>query len=158
RKAIETAADVCGDRVMTVIGHDTETVLGAVAAAPGFVVVNEDYEKGLGTSIAVAARTCQKYADAILLLLADQPRITAEHLQSLVDEWTGADDEIVATAFAETLGPPVLFPSDSFSALAALTGDQGARAILRDRRFSIKTVRFDEAAVDIDTPADLASL
>ncbi|MCP5090355.1 MAG: NTP transferase domain-containing protein, partial [Gammaproteobacteria bacterium] len=47
RKAIETAADVCGDRVMTVIGHDTETVLGAVAAAPGFVVVNEDYEKGL---------------------------------------------------------------------------------------------------------------
>ncbi len=158
RKAIETAADVCGDRVMTVIGHDTETVLGAVAAAPGFVVVNEDYEKGLGTSIAVAARTCQKYADAILLLLADQPRITAEHLQSLVDEWTGAGDEIVATAFAETLGPPVLFPSDSFSALAALTGDQGARAILRDRRFSIKTVRFDEAAVDIDTPADLASL
>lgn len=143
---------------MTVIGHDVETVLGAVAAAPGFVVVNENYEKGLGSSIAVAARTCQKYADAILLLLADQPRITAEHLQSLVDEWTGADDEIVATAFAETLGPPVLFPSATFSALTSLSGDQGARAILRDRLFSIKTVRFEAAAVDIDTPADLASL
>jgi molybdenum cofactor cytidylyltransferase len=158
RKAIETAADICGDRVVTVIGHDAETVLGAVAAAPGFVVVNEHCEKGLGTSIAVAARTCQKYADAILLLLADQPRITAEHLQALIDNWTGADDEIGATAFAETLGPPVLFPSGSFSALAALTGDQGARAILRDSRFSIKTVRFEAAAVDIDTPADLDSL
>lgn len=158
RRAIETAADICGDRVVTVIGHDPETVLGAIAAAPGFIVVNEDYEKGLGSSVALAARSCQKYADAILLLLADQPRISTEHLQALIDSWTGADDEIVATAFAETLGPPVLFPRCSFSALAALTGDQGARAILCDRRFSIKTVRFDAAAVDIDTPADLVSL
>lgn len=158
RKAIETAADICGDRVVTVIGHGAETVLAAVAATPGFIVVNEHYEKGLGTSIAVAARTCRKYADAILLLLADQPLITAEHLQALIDNWSGVDDEIVATAFANTMGPPVLFPSGSFSALTALTGDQGAREILRDSRFSIKTVGFEAAAVDIDTPADLASL
>ena len=158
RKAIETAADVCGERVITVIGHDPETVVGAVAAAPGFIVVNENYQDGLGTSIAVAAHTCRNYADAILLLLADQPLVTAEHLQALIDNWSGADDEIVATAFADTVGPPVLFPRGSFSALAALTGDHGAREILRDSRFSIKTVRFDAAAVDIDTPADLASL
>ena len=158
RKAIETAADVCGERVITIIGHDPESVLGAVGAAPGFIVVNENYRDGLGTSIAVAAQTCRKYADAILLLLADQPLVTAEHLQALIDNWSGADDEIVATAFANTLGPPVLFPSGSFSALAALAGDQGARQVLRDSRFSIETVRFEAAAVDIDTPADLASL
>ena len=158
RKVIETAADICGGRVVTVIGHDPETVLGAVAAAPGFIVVNENHQDGLGTSIAVAARTCRRYAEAILLLLADQPLVTAEHLQTLIDNWSGADNEIVATAFADTLGPPVLFPSCSFSALASLTGDQGARTLLRDSAFSLKTVRFEAAAVDVDTPADLASL
>ena len=158
RKAIETAADVCGERVITVIGHDSESILGAVGAAPGFIVVNENYRDGLGTSIAMAAHTCRKCADAILLLLADQPLVPAEHLQALIDNWSGADDEIVATAFADTLGPPVLFPRGSFSALATLTGDHGAREILRDSTFSVGSVRFEAAAVDVDTPADLASL
>lgn len=158
RRTIAAAAAICGDRVLTIIGHDPGTVLGAIAAAPGFVVVNEDYENGLGTSIATAARICQNSADAILLLLADQPLITTEHLRALIGSWSGADNEIVATAFADALGPPVLFPSGAFSELASMTGDLGARALLHDRRFSLKTVHFEAAAIDIDTPADLAAL
>ncbi len=153
-----TATVACGSRVVTVVGHDWATVLRLVNSDSGFVVVNEDYENGLGTSIAAAARACQKYADAILLILADQPLVTVEHLQVLINSWSGADNEIVATAFFDTQGPPVLFPRGAFLALCSLTGDQGARALFHDNRFSLKTVRFEAAAVDIDTPADLAAL
>jgi len=130
----------------------------AMKSRSGFVVVNEDYRSGLGSSIATAARVCHGNADALLLLLADQPLVTAQHLRNLVESWSGSENEIVATTYAGTKGAPVLFPRGAFDALRSLTGDQGARVLLNDSRFSLKTVRFEPAAVDIDAPEDLASL
>lgn len=156
RRALVTAAEVCGDRVVTVIGHDWEAVLAACAARAGFVVVNENYKDGFGTSIAAAARACRQSADALLVQLADQPLVTSQHLQTLVDSWSGSATEIVASAYDETEGPPVLFPRGAFAQLTALDGDAGARALLHDPRFTVKTVPFEPGAVDIDTPLDLA--
>lgn len=158
RRAIEAATEVCDDRVITVIGHDSAVVLKAMNSHSGFIVVNEDYARGLGSSIATATRVCYRCADALLLLLADQPLVTAEHLRQLLDSWSGLENEIVATAYSGTQGPPVLFPRGTFDTLRSLTGDRGARAILNDSRYSLKTVQFEPAATDIDTPADLAPL
>ncbi len=157
-RAFEAAHAACGDRCITVVGHDAAAVLRAMKANSGFVVVNEDYETGLGSSIAAAARACGAHADALLILLADQALVTAEHLQALIDAWSGADDEIVATAYDDTQGPPVLLPRATFKDLCALTGDVGARGLFQDGRFNLKTVRFEPAAVDVDTPDDLAAL
>lgn len=158
RHAVEIATEVFGSRVITVVGHERETALKLLQPYAGFVVVNEDYEQGLGTSIATAASASRGRADALILLLADQPLVTAAHLRALMNSWTGADNAIVATAFDDTVGPPVLFPSRAFPALATLSGDQGARALFHDSRFRLHTVRCDAAAVDIDTPQDLLQL
>jgi len=158
RRAIDTATRACDGRVITVIGHDWSSVLGAMNTNSGFVVVNEDYRQGLGTSIAAAARACRPGADALLLLLADQALVTAEHLFDLLDNWSGSDKEIVATAYDDTQGPPILFPCATFDDLCQLSGDTGARALFQDDRFRLKTVRFEPAAIDIDTPADLARI
>jgi CTP:molybdopterin cytidylyltransferase MocA len=158
RRAVHVATEVCENRVVTVIGHDSAVVLKAMNSHSGFVVVNEDYEQGLGSSIATAARVCYGSADALLLLLADQPFVTAEHLRQLIDTWSEQENEIVATAYSGTQGPPALFPRGAFDALVSLTGDRGARAIFSDSRFSLKTVQFEPAAIDIDTREDLSSL
>ncbi len=158
KRATSTASRICENKVVMVIGYDWQTVLASAGAGVDFLVFNEDYDNGLGSSIACAARACRKNADAILLLLADQPLITAEHLQALIDAWSGADDEVVATAFGNTEGPPVLLPRGTFDDLCLLSGDKGAHGLLCDDRFQLKTVRFEPAAVDIDTPADLATL
>ena len=94
-RAVDTAATVCDGRVITVIGHDWLSVLASVQSRSGFVVQNEDYEHGLGTSIAAAARACRGRADALLVLLADQPLVTAHHLQSLINTWSGATISMV---------------------------------------------------------------
>jgi CTP:molybdopterin cytidylyltransferase MocA len=78
-----------------------------------------------------------------------------EHLRALIDTWSGADSEIVATAFSGTLGPPVLFPRGAFAALSGLSGDKGAKSVLQDPRFDVRTIPFEDAAIDIDTPGDL---
>ncbi len=158
RRAIETAAAACEDRVVTVIGHDSATVLRAMDTDSGFIVVNEAYDEGLGSSIAAAARACSSHVDALLLLLADQALVTGKHLRALIDAWSGYADEIVATAYDNTLGPPVLLPRATFGDLHALSGDQGARELFTDDRFRLQTIRFEPAGVDIDTPDDLAAL
>jgi len=158
RRAANLAREVCGDCSILVAGHESAAVTSAAGDAPQFVIVNDHYEEGIGGSIALAAKAVSHVADALLLLLADQPLVTAHHLQALVSAWDGADGVIVATAFSATMGPPVLFPHSTFDALGELTGDQGAKSLLQSSRFDVRTVPFEDAAIDIDTPADLKKL
>ncbi len=158
RRAVDLAYEMCGDHTVLVVGHDWRAVTAAARDDSGYLVYNERHEDGFGTSISLAVRCVAHAASAILLLLADQPLITAQHLASLCEAWSGADDEIIATAFAGTKGPPVLFPRATFAELARLEGDQGAQHLLRDGRYRTRTVIFEPAATDVDTKADLRRL
>lgn len=157
-RAVEIANDVCQDRCVLVVGHNHQAVSAACQLAPGFMVVNENYADGLGTSLALAVKSIRHVASAVIVLLADQPRVTAQHARALADSWGGSDNEIVATSFADTRGPPVLFPAACFDELAELTGDKGGRHLFDDNRFRLRTVTFEPASVDIDTPEDLTQI
>ncbi len=158
RRATDLACEMCGDHTVLVVGHDWRAVTAAARDESGYLVHNERHADGFGTSISLAVRCVAHAASAILLLLADQPLITPQHLASLCDAWSGADDEIIATAFAGTSGPPVLFPRAMFAELARLEGDQGAQHLLRDDRYRTRTVIFEPAATDVDTQDDLKQL
>jgi len=155
RRAVRLAASVCGAQSVLVSGKDWQQVIEAALPVPGFFVVNESYKDGIGSSLAVAARSLACVAEAVIVLLADQPLITSEHLQALVAEWRRAPGQIVATAYADTVGPPAIFPGRYIGQLAALTGDRGAKAIIASE--SARTVQFEPAAADIDRPEDLVS-
>ena len=157
-KAATLARAVCGDHTLLVAGHEWGDVVAAAEGQCQFVAINEDYTDGIGASIACAARSLAQSANSLLIMLADQPLITAEHLSALLSAWSGDDDEIVATAFAGVQGPPVLMPRSTFSDLARLSGDSGARKLLDSPKYRLTNVRFEPAAVDIDSPDDLKHL
>jgi molybdenum cofactor cytidylyltransferase len=155
RRAVAVANEVCGDRTVLVTGHNRSAVAKVCEPLRGRELVNEHYGDGLGTSIACGVHAVRDAASAVLILLADQPLITADHVQQLIDTWSGADNEIVATSFSGTQGPPVLFGSACFDALCDLEGDKGAKALFGDQRFALKDIAFEPAALDIDTPGQL---
>jgi CTP:molybdopterin cytidylyltransferase MocA len=157
-RALDIAAAVSGNSSVLVAGHDWEAVSAACNLDKSFLILNDRFEQGIGASIALAARALRHSADALLYTLADQPRVTPEHLQTLCETWSGVANEIVASAYAGTLGAPVLFGSACFDALSALNGDQGAKSLFGDKRFTVSTVDFEPAAIDIDTPEDLEKL
>ena len=158
RRAVRTATRVCGAHALLVTGHDRTAVALACAGLPGFVTVNEDYQRGLGSSIAHAVRVLPSQSSAILVMLADQPLIGEGHLQAIVAGWSGANDEIVATSYAGTRGTPVLFPRACFAELATLDGDRGARHLIEDDRYKVSVIGCEGAALDVDTPADLTQI
>lgn len=158
RRAVRLAESVCGAKSVLVTGHDWRAVFNACTPLAGFLAHNADYRTGLGGSIAAGVRAVAHCADAVLLMLADQPLIVGTHLEALIAEWRASPDSIVTTAFAETEGPPVLFPASDFRSLMALRGDRGARSILTGSPDRVRAVPFEPAALDVDRPEDLAHL
>ena len=156
--ALNAARDVCGHNTWLVTGHSAEKIEDTARGLAGHLVHNPEYAKGIGSSIACGATACSERADAIVIMLADQPLVSRSHLASLVSTWTGDADAIIATEFAGVLGPPVLFGRDYFAELCELRGDSGARQILETHTDAVTSVRFAPAAVDIDTPEDLERL
>lgn len=90
-------------------------------------------------------------ARAVLVALADMPLVPAAHVAALVEAFEGTP---VATLAGAVPMPPAIFGRAAFPLLLALSGDRGARDLLR----RADTLALDPAlALDIDTPADLAA-
>lgn len=157
-RACSVAADVSGSNTVLVTGHNWQTVRDACRPMSGSFVINEDYASGMGSSLALAVRGIRHCAAAILVMLVDQPLVTAAHLRALISAWSGDRNAIIASRYGGTTGVPALFGSGCFDSLAALGGDAGARTLLQDPMFDVKSVQFEDAAADVDTPDDLSRL
>jgi molybdenum cofactor cytidylyltransferase len=157
-RALRKAEAVCGARSILVTGKDWQEVAAACGPLAGYFVINNDYEQGLSSSIACGVRAVAESADAILLMLADLPLVTREHLANLVSTWRASPQAIVASEFEDTLGPPIVFPKADFDALLQLSGDRGARPIIDANKERVKAIACEEAAFDIDRPEDLAGI
>lgn len=115
--------------------------------------VNPNAEEGIASSIRAGVALAPEDA-RILILLCDQPRITAEHLTALID----TNAPIAATGYRRIAGVPAIFAPHFREELLALEGDRGARVIIERHRDQTTVIRFEDAAIDIDTPEDLAGL
>ena len=156
--AVRKAESVCGELTVLVTGKDWQKVADTCAPLAGYFVINTDYEQGLASSIACGVRAVAESADAILLMLSDLPLVTTEHLTNLVNAWAESPQTIVASAFEDTLGPPIVFPKADFDALMQLSGDRGARPIIDANKERVHAIACEEAAFDIDRPEDLAGI
>ncbi|MFL6531086.1 MAG: NTP transferase domain-containing protein [Chthoniobacterales bacterium] len=143
-RAIKAAGDA-SSRVVVVVGaqrSDRNDV---------DIVVNGRWQQGLGTSIRAGVAQAQD-CDAVILMTCDQPLVTATHLRALID----ARSEIAAAEYSGTLGIPAFFARSQFENLLALRDDEGAKKIIFANESIVAKVPMPEAAIDIDTPEQLA--
>ena len=126
-------------------------------AARGFAVIeNRDSLGDMASSLRLGvawART--QGAGALLVVLADMPCITAAHVRRLLDTAEGNAAVVASASTGRPPRPPALFGVDLFDRLLTLTGDHGARDLIRAGR-QVDTSPAELA--DIDTPADLDAL
>lgn len=158
RHSIRIAEAACGTHTVLVVGHDWQRVHAACAPLSGFLVRNEAYASGMASSIAAGVRAVAGVADAVLLLLADQPGIGAADLGRLIAASDRSQDLIACSSYAGAIGPPAIFPATCFAELVALRGDRGARQLLQIHADRLVRVPCEAAADDVDTPDDISRI
>ena len=113
---------------------------------------------GMGASLAHAVRACAD-ADGWIVALADMPLIRPQTIVRIAQALE-AGAVIAAPVYRGQRGHPVGFAAELGERLAALTGDAGAREIVRDEQSRVALIEVDDPGVlaDIDTPAALARI
>ncbi|AFO91116.1 nucleotidyltransferase family protein [Phaeobacter inhibens] len=117
-----------------------------------------DADEGMAASIRAGIGALSRAYDAVMILPADMPELTASDLAQVVAQSNSTPDQILrATSVDGTFGHPVVFPRRYFAALSQLTGDQGARAILREAQHQGAVIcpvplPDQHALTDLDTP------
>jgi molybdenum cofactor cytidylyltransferase len=92
--------------------------------------------------------------EAILLLVCDQPAINARFIERLIATHEATKKDIVASAYADTLGVPALFDRSLFKELLSIGDEAGAKSIILQNPKRVAQFAFPEGAVDIDTWED----
>jgi molybdenum cofactor cytidylyltransferase len=153
--------------IIVVTGHDAAPVAQAlhpVSAALRFVH-NPQHHDGMGRSIAVGIAALPPGIAGVLIAQADMPDVDASLITTLCQRFlTTGRDRITAPWIADAAGGgrhgnPVIWPARLFPDLAALSGDQGGKALIKAAGDAIErvTVNDTSAATDIDTPEQLAA-
>ena len=142
-------------RVVLVVGHESGSVTEFSGDLADVVVFNPDHSLGQGSSLAIGVRACRDDADAIVVMLADQPLVSEDTLKALVSRWNQDDDQVVVSDYGGAQGPPVLFGKGSYDQLCGLSGDAGAKNVIRSGKFDVVAIDIGSRGLDVDTPRDL---
>lgn len=113
------------------------------------------WKLGVGNSLAFGIKHLQN-SRPVLVLLGDQPLVSAQDLRNLYQAFCESPDKIVCASFANTLGVPAIFPAHFKARLYECRGDRGAKKVLVDYPNQVVPVAMPSAEFDVDTPADLA--
>ncbi|HET8524387.1 MAG TPA: nucleotidyltransferase family protein [Thermomicrobiales bacterium] len=148
------------DDVVLVLGCDAEHIADAIGEWGQRVVINPDYADGQSTSLRHGLANIDPQAEAVLFLLGDQPGVTPAIINAVLARFRETGGPIVAPTYGGTRGNPILFSRQFFPDLARITGDQGARAIVRAHQNDVVTVPVSDGQPpqDVDTDADYAAL
>jgi molybdenum cofactor cytidylyltransferase len=119
------------------------------------VVVNEQAQQGMGSSIACGVRTTQD-ATGWLITLADMPYIKIETIKKIANRLKDGAD-LVAPFFEQQRGHPVGFSQRYKTELLALNDDVGARNILEKHRHQLELIQTHDTGIvkDIDYTRDI---
>jgi len=123
-------------------------------AARGYRIVrNPAPERGLSSSIRLGVAQVGDAA-AVLIVLADMPRVTERHVRRLLDTANGSDAVIVSSDGTQP-SPPALFGRAHFDHLLSLEGDAGARRMVAT---GLRIETNSTELADIDTAEQLNAL
>ncbi|OLY91883.1 nucleotidyltransferase family protein [Cnuella takakiae] len=155
--SLQVALEAGTGPVVVVLGAKADEVGADLSGEGVHTVFNPEWQEGMAASIRCGVRHLQQVApsvEALILMVCDQPFVSPQILQSLVKAHQDTGKPIVTCTYAGTFGPPTLFRKSLFPQLLQLTGDVGARSILKQYANEVEALPFPEGKLDIDTEND----
>ena len=154
--SLESLIGSAADETILVLGHEADRIRETLPALPIKIVVNPDYKQGMASSLRQGLLALDPASEAFLVLLADQPGIGPEIINTLIRTFQQADPKrgIVRPVYRGRQGHPVLIGVQYRKEALQLRGDVGARRILMNHPEDILEVEVESDVIlrDIDTP------
>ena len=155
--AVDAALQSQCNPIIVVLGANSDKINSIAATV---TLYNEEWQEGMASSIRTGINKINNDLSIgkAIILLCDQPFVSAELLNTMIDKQIETGKPIIACTYSETTGVPVLFDRMFFAELLALKGQEGAKKIIKDHASEIATIPFEQGSVDIDTPEDFEKL
>jgi molybdenum cofactor cytidylyltransferase len=165
RRQVSIMNSVClsnNAKAFCVLGFQSEQIMKNLVGFPSAknltLINNDNWSQGLSGSIAKGVSELDNDIDAVLIFLVDQWQLTVDHLTSLISDWQEQPEKIHTAGDGNHLSPPVIFPRSFFKQLVVLSGDKGAKDVLKNNREYVNIKKIPLAFTDLDTPEQLQEL
>ena len=149
------------NRIVLVLGYAHQKVLLALAEklqhSKLYIEINPEFKKGQSHSLRVGLSKVKDDFPAVMFLLGDQPMLNSATINILLERFWADDKDVCVPIYRGKRGTPSIFRKNFYPQIMKITGDTGARQIIRDYpdrvlEIEVKDPRF---LLDIDTPGDL---
>jgi molybdenum cofactor cytidylyltransferase len=150
--AVDAALGCRAGKTLVVVGYQSAEVVSALEDRPVIVVANPDYATGMSSSLRAGLQAVGE-CEAAIVLLGDQPFVTAGLLDRLIDGFATTRAGAVRPSVEGRAVNPVLLSATLFAELLEQDGDVGGREVLERHRDDVWLVQVDDPRVvaDIDS-------
>jgi molybdenum cofactor cytidylyltransferase len=154
RRAVGAAIESGVERVLVVLGHEADRVRSQLDGLACEVVVNPDHERGVGTSLHAGIRAAGD-ADAVVVLLADMPFVSAAMIRDVVERHRSTGAPLVLSRYGDVQAPPTLYSRELFAEVLAEPDERCGKRIAQRHADDAVIARWPEAALrDLDVAED----
>lgn len=150
------------EEIFVVLGHRELDIRQRMAGAGVQYVINENFQKGMLSSVKIGWAQIAPGTEGVLIALVDQPMITATLINQLIDAFKDGKKKIIVPTYQGKPGHPVLLSTEFEEELMLMADEtpQGLKSLIDAHRDDIQEVPVDSPAIleDIDRPGDYERL
>jgi molybdenum cofactor cytidylyltransferase len=161
KHAIDTALEVIPAPIILVLGANAPLLKEEVSNLKAQIIFNPDWEEGIASSIRCGVHALLKSSpniDNVILMVCDQPFVTASLIKDLIAMRMQTSKGIIACAYKDTLGTPALFNKKYSGELQALQGEEGAKKLIKKFSEDVSPLPFPKGFIDVDTAEEYEKL
>lgn len=149
------------DNITLVLGHRANTIIAALEDEKTHpkvtILVNDNYRGGMSTSLQTGLAAVRESFSSIMVLLGDQPFVDTATVNLLLRRFRRANRGICVPVYEGRRGLPVCFDQQFYDSIMKISGDKGAREIIRNHPEHVLqvTIGNPDCFQDIDDEKDL---
>jgi len=156
---LDTARRCAFDQLIVALGGAGDDVRSTVDLSGCDVVDNVHHATGCSSSIVAALAAVDARAEALVLLLGDQPGVDPSSVDALRATAESSDATLAVCRYDDGRGHPFWFARALFADLAELHGDKAVWKLLESGRHAVAEATIDgPVPIDVDTWADYERL
>lgn len=145
--------------LLVVLGHQEEKARAELDGLPCQIVINPLYEEGINSSVQTGVAALPTEAQAVVVMLADMPFVTAEMIACLITRYRSTEAPLVISDYEGVNAPPMLYDRSLFEELLTMTGEGCGRQVVKRHRHEAEVLPWPAAALsDLDVPEDYERL